>query len=128
MMVIKELIEVSGANSDNMQQGSNQGYGNEQSSNYGGFNQNQQSFGGQQQPPQQQQQSGGGGGWADQAQSFMNQYSQNQNQGQYGGGQGQGQFGVTGGQQYNAPHGSGGAGDFVSGGPQSMSSILPPLF
>lgn len=68
--------------------------------------------GGNHQQQQGQQQSG-----------MPGEYGQQQ-QGSYGG-QGQGQeFGVTGGPQYNAPHGSGGAGSAGGGGIGSLLGMM----
>ena len=52
----------------------------------------------------------------------QNQQNQNQHQGGFGGQGGQGEFGVTGGPQYNAPHGQGGVS--IPGAPSSES---PPI-
>lgn len=117
------LTAVGGQNNNNgqqqHQQQQNQGYGNQQESNYGGFNDQQQGSGfggGQQQQYGGQQESYGG---------QQEQYGGRQEQ-QYGGQQEQGsQFGVTGGPQYNAPHGQGGASSFGgNSGPQSECAVI----
>jgi hypothetical protein len=78
---------------------------NQQQQHQQGFNQNQ-GYGGEQ--------SGGiPGGYGGQQQQS---YGQNQGQGQ--------DFGVTGGPQYNAPHGSGGAGSAGGGGIGSLLGMM----